>query len=82
MDLLLKFDTDNSHKQPEKFLKIKNVAFFLTNYTSCFESKLFPLNEKHHEMTKSNYEKFKVRKTKTGRYFNSAVISMRAKNVE
>ena len=79
MDLLLKFDTDNSHNQPEKLLKIKNVAFFLTNYTSCFESKLFPLNEKHHEMTKRNYEKFKVRK---GRYFNSAVISMRAKNVE
>ena len=27
-------------------------------------------------MTKRNYEKFKVKKTKTGRYFNSAVISM------
>ena len=30
----------------------------------------------YHEMTKRNYEKFKVKKTKTGRYFNSAVISM------
>ena len=39
-------------------------------------NKLFPLNEKHHEMTKRNYEKFKVRKTKTERYNNSAVISM------
>ena len=27
-------------------------------------------------MTKRNYEKFKVRKTKTERYNNSAVISM------
>ena len=39
-------------------------------------NRLFPLNEKHHEMTKRNYEKFKVRKTKTERYNNSAVISM------
>ena len=30
----------------------------------------------YHEMTKRNYEKFKVKKTKTGRYLNSAVISL------
>ena len=39
-------------------------------------NKLFPLNEKQHDMTKRNCEKFKVRKTKTERYLNSAVVSM------
>ena len=38
---------------------------------------LFPLNTNNHQMTIRNYEKFQVKKAKTERYMNSAVINMK-----